>query len=496
MFSSNPVESSVEQVGQQVESVGPDSYLLVKQRPTQMSRDLMYRKAVFYQDVVGHAHSVTLHGQPQRKGLGPDLSLNKIKVVKGVPCVNQCFSTPSVPNVPHAATEISVGGRLQSFWQVWQRLGSNPRVMSVLRDGYNNPFRERPQLSYFPSIVNKYASPLKNKALLKALASLIQKQAVEKVVVRSSLAFYNRLFLVPKSNRKRRPILDLSKLHLFLATNGDPKDHPIVSSKRGMGHVVGLQRCVIPLSHSPEVQKIPTVSHEQGQLPVHIPFLWFGNGPVGVYQSGQGGQADGSSKGYQDLPVPRRLFVENPMPGNLPTTYPDPLGTLPRVGLVSKHEEIGTDSSTGFQIRWLPVRPVDRSGLAHSGSVVYPEAKVKVHQGPELLHSQTVHVSDRSPHSDGETSLVRSPSHEAHPVALEVTLACSGGSGKGHSVTPFSSSSPRLVVEREQCTFGPAFASFATRSVNVYRRLKRRLGCSLRGRGQEAFGQTQKVAST
>ena len=123
-----------------------------------MLKDLMYKKAVFYQNVVGHAHSVILHGQPQRKGLSPDLSLNKIKVVKGV-CVNQCFSAPSVPNASHAVTEISVGGRLQSFWQVWQRLGSNPRVVSVLRDSYNLLFRERPQLRRFPLIVSKYASP-------------------------------------------------------------------------------------------------------------------------------------------------------------------------------------------------------------------------------------------------------------------------------------------------------------------------------------------------
>ena len=131
----------------------------------------------------------------------------------------QCLSAPSVSNAPHVATEISVGGRLQSFWQVWQRLGSNPRVVSVLRDGYNLPFRERPQLSRFPLIVSKYASPCKSKALLEALASPLKKQAVKKVVVKSSLAFYNRLFLVPKPNRKWRPILDLSKLNLFLDTN-------------------------------------------------------------------------------------------------------------------------------------------------------------------------------------------------------------------------------------------------------------------------------------
>ena len=88
-----------------------------------------------------------------------------------------------------------------------------------LRNGYTLPFRERPHLSRFPLIVSRYSSPTKNKALSEALASLLQKQAVEKVVVKSSLAFYNRHFLVPKPNKKWCPILDLSKLNLFLTAN-------------------------------------------------------------------------------------------------------------------------------------------------------------------------------------------------------------------------------------------------------------------------------------
>ena len=67
--------------------------------------------------------------------------------------------------------------------------------------------------------MSKYASPTKNKALLEAPESLIQKQAVEKVVVKSSLAFYNCRFLVQNPNRKWRQILDLSKLNLFLTTS-------------------------------------------------------------------------------------------------------------------------------------------------------------------------------------------------------------------------------------------------------------------------------------
>ena len=44
----------------------------------------------------------------------------------------------------------------------------------------------------------------------------MDKNAVELVHNQTSLGFFNRLFLVPKPNNKWRPILDLSKLNLFL----------------------------------------------------------------------------------------------------------------------------------------------------------------------------------------------------------------------------------------------------------------------------------------
>ena len=47
---------------------------------------------------------------------------------------------------------------------------------------------------------------------MEALHAVIQKYAIEKV---KTLAFFNRLFVVPKSN-KWRPILDLSSLEKYL----------------------------------------------------------------------------------------------------------------------------------------------------------------------------------------------------------------------------------------------------------------------------------------
>ena len=105
---------------------------------------------------------------------------------------------------------------LQKFWQIWQKLGANPRVVSILKEGYTLPFKIRPPLTQSPLIKSVYAHPVKNNSLKEALLDLISKLVVEEVVVQSSLAFCNRLFLVPKPNNKWRPILDLSQLNLYL----------------------------------------------------------------------------------------------------------------------------------------------------------------------------------------------------------------------------------------------------------------------------------------
>ena len=158
-------------------------------------------------------------GLPQKKGVRPDVAKTEIKYVKGVSFVNHCLSAKSVPNVPNVVTELGVGGRLQKFWPKWETLGANPRVVSILREGYTLPFKMRPPLTRFPLITSGYANQARSRALSQALGALVEKLVVEKVVVRTSLSFYNRLFLVPKPDNKWRPILDLSQLNLFLKTN-------------------------------------------------------------------------------------------------------------------------------------------------------------------------------------------------------------------------------------------------------------------------------------
>ena len=151
---------------------------------------------------VANAHIVT--GLPQRKGVNPNACqiYTEIKYVKDVSCVGHLCSVNLVTNAQHAVIDPSVGARLQQCWEKWETLGSSPKVVTTLREGYTLPFRFRPHLTRSPTVISNYHNPAKQSFLLEALYQLINKNAVEPVENQNSLGFYNRLFLVPKPNNR------------------------------------------------------------------------------------------------------------------------------------------------------------------------------------------------------------------------------------------------------------------------------------------------------
>ena len=201
----------------------------------------------------------------------------------------------------------------------------------------------RPPLTRFPLIQSGYAKPVK-KTVSKGGIARSDNQVGSRVLVRSCLAFYNRLFLVPKPNRKWRPILDLSWLNLYLSTGTFKVETPEtirVSPQQGEW-VTSLDFID---AHQPQVKEVPKVLFKQQDLPIYCSPFRPGHSSIRVHKGGKGSEANGTVKGYSHPPVPRRLVTWNPVPGDLPTTYPDPLGPVPRTGLDGKHEKIRVDSS-------------------------------------------------------------------------------------------------------------------------------------------------------
>ena len=102
-------------------------------------------------NVVNFAPIVTIHGQPQRKGLSPGHGLNRLKLVKGVSCVNQCLFAPSVPNVPRVVTEISVGGKASELLPSLAKVG--------FKSQSNVSFKRRLQSSFQGKAITQLLSP-------------------------------------------------------------------------------------------------------------------------------------------------------------------------------------------------------------------------------------------------------------------------------------------------------------------------------------------------
>ena len=263
--------------------------------------------------------------------------------------------------------------------------------------------------------------------------------------------------------------------------DGNSGNNPLILEDGGVGHFAGLQRRLLPYPHSPKIKKVSQVLPVSADFPVHSPTIRFGHGSTGVHQNSQRGETDGAGKGYQDPPVPRRLVAESPFSGNLPTTYPDPLGPMSRIRLGSKYDQVRVSSHTGLQFCRLPVRPDLRLGTTHSGPLAGPSREAEVHKEPSQVYSPSVHVSNRSLDSHGEAGLSRSTSYETLAMAPQEELACSRSFGKGYPSPSVATPSLGLVVRRKQCSERSTSAPSSARRSTIYRRLKRRLGRTLRG---------------
>ena len=108
------------------------------------------------------------------------------------------------------------GGRLQRYWQVWQRLHCHPRVVQILRFGYQIIPQSNPPKSVLPTIRSGYSTPEKHRFLTDCVADMLKKGAIYPLKVCTTLGFCSRLFLVPKPGKKWRPVIDLSVLNSFL----------------------------------------------------------------------------------------------------------------------------------------------------------------------------------------------------------------------------------------------------------------------------------------
>ena len=247
-----------------------------------------------------------------------------------------------------------------------------------------------------------------------------------------------------------------------------------------MGHIHRFQRRILPYTNSQSVQEVHAFSSPGSVLSVQSPTLWSIHSSHGVHSGGQGGQTHGTSEGYKDPPVPRRLAGESLYPRHLSPAYTNLSDPLSGTRVAGKQGKVRTGSQTGFQLRRLPVRPERGQGQTNSRTLADLDRQDQINTVGSGLPGPTVNVPHRSTHSNRKTSPPRETSHEAHTVALEKQLEGPRVTRKGDHGPQLPPPPSKVVAGGKQCATRSTITPSKTCSANLYRRIKRRVGRSLK----------------
>ena len=128
----------------------------------------------------------------------------------------------------------------------------------------------------------------------------------------------------------------------------------------------------------------------------------------------------------------------------------------------------------------LPVRPQVRPGQTDSGPVAKPSGQDTSTFVSTGLPGQTVHVPDRSSNSHRKEGSPRLTTHETHTVASQKQLEGTRIFREDYPSAKVPAPSLTMVARGKQCASRSTITPSKTCSANFYRRIKRRVGRSLK----------------
>ena len=262
--------------------------------------------------------------------------------------------------------------------------------------------------------------------------------------------------------------------------NGDTGNHQNIPSTRGVGNLHRFQRCVFPHPDSRTIQEVSEISRSRANLPVQGLTFRPVHSTIRVHCSGERSKTNGHLQGYKDPPIPRRLVGTGQVPPSLSPAYPGTSKDMSKSRLAGEFGQVGAGTKASLRFCRLPVRPRGRSGPAYSGPVANSSKKNSRDATSTDLPGPAVHVPDWAFNSYREASSPGSVAHEAYTVAPQEHLACTGIVRKSDSHSQIVTSPSKVVATGGQCAIRPDLTPDPTRSAALYRRIKRRLGRSLK----------------
>ena len=264
--------------------------------------------------------------------------------------------------------------------------------------------------------------------------------------------------------------------------NGNPGVHPDFPGPRGVGIVDRPVGRIPSHPHPSQLKEVPKVLLQGPGVPVHLPTLRTGHSPPGLYDDRKGSETNGPLKRTQNSPIPGRLADQVPVPGGISKGQTGSSRPNPILGLDNQPGKIRTETYSGVFVRGLRIPPRFSPCKTHSQEMAQTSGFDPTTQVKTCFDCKMFDVSNWVASLNGENGPGGTPSHEALSVSSQGALEISSVAGQPPSLDRSHCSSPRLVAKSLKCDERRRPSSQGPQYPTLYRRLKRRLGRSLRSK--------------
>ena len=356
-------------------------------------------------------------------------------------------------------------------------------MLNIITNGYILPFILKPNLVRAPLIQSGYKAFQRTSSdLLYPVSSVKERnrkggKCKISRVLQSPVSCTQALPKVEASNRPKQAehLPTCRKVQ-----NGNTRVHQGLSDSRGMGVVDRLIRRLPSHPHPPKLKKIPKVLPQVTSASVHLPALRAGHGPSGLYNDCKRIEADGPVKGNQTSPVPGRLADQGPVSGRSTSKHSDSGGPNTVLRVDNKSGEVRTKTNSGVFLRGLRIPSRFSPCKTHSTEMAQTSGFDCTTQVKTCFDCKMFDVANWVACLNGENGPGGTPSHEALSVSPEGALEISSVVGHPPSLDRNHFSTPRLMAESRKRDERLRPSSQRPHYPTLYRRLKRRLGRSLR----------------
>ena len=264
--------------------------------------------------------------------------------------------------------------------------------------------------------------------------------------------------------------------------NGNSRVHQDLPDSRGVGIIDRSVGRLPTHPHPSKLKEIPKVLLQVTGVPVHLPPIRTSHSPPGLYNDCKGSETNGPLQRTQTSPIPGRLADQVPVSGGSPSEHSG--GGRPNsvLGLDNKSGKIRTETYSGVFVRGLRIPSRFSPCKTHSGEMAQTSGFDPKTQVKTCFVCKMFDVANWVACLNRENGPGGTPSHEALSVSSQGALEISSVAGQPPSLDRIHCSPPRLVAKSlkrdERCRPSSQGRQYPT----LYRRLKRRLGCSLRSK--------------